>query len=66
MILEDEEDADLEFPFDVDRLLPVRRNLSYEDLIMGTVQIENQDTYYSLLGDLIEHHWALKGTRATQ
>jgi len=56
MILEDEEDADLDFSFDVDQLLSVHCDLSYEDLIMGTVQIENQDTHYSLRGDLIEHH----------
>lgn len=37
MILEDEEEADLDFPLDVDRALPVHQNLSYEDLMMDIV-----------------------------
>lgn len=60
MILEDEGESGLHFPFDVDRALLVYQNLSYEDLVMDTVQIENPDTHYSLIGDLVEHMWKLK------
>jgi hypothetical protein len=41
--------------------VPLQRGLSFEDLVSGTVEIENSDLYYSRRGDLIEHNWALKG-----
>jgi hypothetical protein len=61
MILDDECDAGLELPFDLDWVVPLQRGLSFEDLVSGTVEIENSDLYYSRRGDLIEHNWALKG-----
>lgn len=63
MILEDEEDAGLDFPFPLDDVVPVCRDLEYEDLVFGTVSIENAESHYSLRGDLVEHLWALKGAR---
>ena len=44
--------------------VPLRRGLSFQELATHTIEIENKDTYYGLRGDLIEHLWALKGTRA--
>ena len=44
--------------------VPLRRGLSFQELTIHTSEIENRDTHYSLRGDLIEHLWALKGTRA--
>ena len=64
MILEDEEDADLDFPFESASDPPLRGDLSYNQLILGTLQLENQETHFSLRGDLIEHLWALKGSTA--
>jgi hypothetical protein len=61
MILDDECNVGLELPFDLDRVVPLQRGLSFEDLVSGIVEIENSDLHYSLRGDLIEHNWALKG-----
>ena len=44
--------------------MPLRRGLSFEELAIHTCEIENRDTHYGLRGGLIEHLWALKGTRA--
>jgi hypothetical protein len=41
--------------------VPLRRCLSFQELV--TYTIENKDTHYGLRGGLIEHLWALKGTR---
>jgi hypothetical protein len=67
MILDDEQDVPglenilaPEFGGNV----PLRRGLSFEELATSTSEIENKDTHYGLRGDLIEHLWALKGTRA--
>jgi hypothetical protein len=61
MILDDECEAGLELPFDLDQVVPLQRGISFEDLVSGTIKIENSDLHYSLRGDLIEHNWALKG-----
>ena len=42
--------------------VPLRRGLSFDELMNDTMEIENEDIHYSLRGDLIEHLWALKGT----
>ena len=55
MSLDDECDASLELPFDLDQVVP------FEDLVFVAVEIENSNIYYSLSGDLIEHNWALEG-----
>jgi hypothetical protein len=41
MILDDECDVGLELFFDLDRVVPLQRDLSFEDLVSGTVEIEN-------------------------
>jgi hypothetical protein len=41
--------------------IPLRRELSFEDLATNTRELKNEDTYYELRGDLIEHLWDLKG-----
>ena len=61
MILDDECDASLELPFDLDQVVPLQRGLSFEDLEFGTEDIENSDLHYSLKGYFIERNWALKG-----
>jgi hypothetical protein len=61
MILDDEHDASLELPFDLDQIVPLQRGLSFEDLVSAIVEIENLDLHFNLRGDLIEHNWALKG-----
>ena len=60
MIIDDEKALELE---DLNLRAPIvlRRGLTFEDLMMGTREIENEDTHYSLRGDLIQHLWALKG-----
>jgi hypothetical protein len=67
MILDDEHDVPglenilaCEFGGNV----PLRRGLSFEELTTNTIKIENKDMHYGMRGDLIEHLWALKGTRA--
>jgi hypothetical protein len=60
MILDDECDAGLELPFDLDQVVPLQRGLSFKDLVFGTEEIENLDLHYSLRGNLIEHNCALK------
>ena len=56
MILDDESDVGLELPFDLDRVVPLQRGLSFEDLVFATVEIENSNTHFSLQRDLIEHN----------
>ena len=56
MILDDESDVSLELPFDLDRVVPLQRGLSFEDLVFATVEIENSNTHFSLQRDLIEHN----------
>ena len=60
MIIDDEKALELE---DLNLRGPavLSRGLTFEDLMMGTRKIENEDTHYSLRGDLIQHLWALKG-----
>ena len=60
MIIDDEKALELE---DLNLRGPVvlSRGLTFEDLMMGTREIENEDIHYSLSGDLIQHLWALKG-----
>jgi hypothetical protein len=55
-ILDDECDASLKLPFELDQVVPLQRGLSLEDLVSATVEIENLDIHYSLRGDLIEHN----------
>jgi hypothetical protein len=68
MILEDEVDvAGLDDIFgdrdgDVHaRVDHLQRGLTFDQLLTSTVELENQDTHFSLRGDLIEHLWAIKG-----
>jgi hypothetical protein len=42
---------------------PVQRPLSFDQLLAGTIDVHNEDTHYSLRGDLIEHLWSQKGTQ---
>jgi hypothetical protein len=41
--------------------VPMRRGLTFQDLITGTSEILNSDTHFNLRGDLIEHLWKIKG-----
>ena len=55
-ILDDECDTSLKLPFELDRVEPLQRGLSLEDLVFATMEIENLDIHCSLRGDLIEHN----------
>ena len=48
MILNDEHDLQLKLPFDINQGAPLHRGLSFDDLVAGTVEIEDQDIHYSL------------------
>jgi hypothetical protein len=41
---------------------PVQRGLSFGELVAGTIDVHNEDTHYSLRGDLIEYLWSMKGS----
>jgi hypothetical protein len=64
MILEDEQDVEglediiAELQQDAE---PLNRGLSFQELLAGTIELENRDTHFNLRGDLIEHLWRLKG-----
>jgi hypothetical protein len=64
MILEDEQDVEglediiAELQQDAE---PLNRGLSFQELLVGTIELENRDTHFNLRGDLIEHLWRLKG-----
>jgi hypothetical protein len=64
MIVEDEQDIEglqdiiTELQQDVP---PLRRGLSFQELLAGTIELENRDTHFNLRGDLMEHLWKLKG-----
>jgi len=45
----------------LDNNLSFDRDLSFEDLVSGTDQIQDVDSHFGLRGNLIEHLWALKG-----
>jgi hypothetical protein len=64
MILEDEQDVEglediiAELQQDAE---PLNRGLSFQELLAGSIELENSDTYFNLRSDLIEHLWRLKG-----
>jgi hypothetical protein len=64
MILENEQDVEglediiAELQQDTE---PLNRGLSFQELLAGTIELENRDTHFNLRGDLIEHLWRLKG-----
>ena len=37
------------------------KGLSFEDLVIRTVELQNEETHYDLAEDLIEDLWTLKG-----
>ena len=61
MIIEDERDEALEPVNPLIDMLPLRRGLTFEDLLRGTESINNEIKHYALRNDLIEHLWELKG-----
>lgn len=44
-----------------DGIVPMQRDLSFDELVTTTMEIENVDIHFGLQGDLIEHLWMLKG-----
>jgi hypothetical protein len=40
----------------------VQRGLSFGELVASTIDVHNEDTHYSLRGDLIEYLWSMKGS----
>ena len=66
MILDDEHDVpELEniLAGEFGGKVSLSRSLSFQELATHTIQIENKNPYYGLRENLIEHLWALKGTR---
>lgn len=62
MIVENESGEEgLKALFHNQEQVQVRRGLSFQSLVAGTQELENQDEHFSLRGDLIEHLWKLKG-----
>ena len=62
MIVENESGEEgLEALYQNQEQVQVRRGLSFQSLVVGTQELENQDEHFSLRGDLIEHLWKLKG-----
>jgi hypothetical protein len=49
----------LEPLFDSGAPVQLRRGLTFESLVVGTIELEDVDSHYSLRGDLVEHLWAL-------
>jgi hypothetical protein len=67
MIVEDEQNVegleDIIAELQGNEGIHVQRGLSFDELLAGTIDIHNVDKHYSLILDLIEHLWSLKGTR---
>lgn len=49
-----------------DGINPMQRDLSFDELVTNTMEIENVDTHFGLRGDLIEHLWMLKGANLAE
>jgi hypothetical protein len=58
-IVEDEQNVegleDIIADLQVNDGIPIQRPLSFDHLLAGTIDVHNEDTHYSLRGDLIEH-----------
>jgi len=60
MTIEDEQNLNLEWSFDMKDNITFKRGLSFEDYVKRITQIENHDSHYNLQNDFIEHLWQLK------
>jgi hypothetical protein len=62
MIVEDEQGQDLEPIFEQPiRGDGMRRDLTFWELNVGTRELENLHTHYSLHNDIMDHLWHLRG-----
>lgn len=63
MIIEDEADKDLsELHASSSSQTTLRRGFTFNDLQVGTSNLQDSETYYSLRNDLVQHLWNEKGS----
>ena len=62
MIIEDEADEDLpELDVPSSSQSTLRRGFTFNDLQIGTQNLQESETYYSLRDDLVQHLWTQRG-----